>query len=45
MKRGYKVNEVPGGQIAEQPVGLGLGLLTSIGYRKYLIKKKKNSII
>lgn len=37
MKRGYKINEVPGSQIAEQPGGLGLRLLISIGYGKYLI--------
>lgn len=42
---GYEINEVLGNQIAHQPGGLGLGLLTSIGYDKYSIKKKKNAII
>lgn len=41
MKTGYKINEVPGNQIAHQPGGLGPGLLTSIGYNKYSIKNKK----
>lgn len=38
---GYEINEVLGNQIAHQPGGLGLGLLTSTGYGKYSIKKKK----
>lgn len=38
---GYEINEVLGNQTAHQPGGLGLGLLTSIGYNKYSIKKKK----
>lgn len=42
---GYEINEVLGNQIAHQPGGLGLGLLTSTGYGKYSIKKKKNAII
>lgn len=42
---GYEINEVLGNQIAHQPGGLGLGLLTSTGYGKYSIKKKKKNAI
>lgn len=43
---GYEINEVLGNRIVRQPGGLGLRLLTSIGYDKYSIEKiKKNDII